>query len=588
MTQETTAIVGAEIDAVRGSDTSDPRRSGRRPSRTGRSSKAISPAAYAAALLLIPLVALPAIYLIVGSLRSAPPGQAGAWTADNYGVLFADGFGELLISTIIVAVGTTIFAIIGAIILAICITRLGTPFARLFDNLVVIPAYIPSFVGAIAWVFLLSPRSGYLNAFLEQLGLGPIDIYTMPGIIFVSGLYSIPIAYLYLRPSMMSIDVSVEEAARVLGASRLRTLMRIVLPLVLPSTLTAALLVFVLTLGSFAVVGVLGPQAGINVAAVRIVQLTTEAPIDPGRAAVLGIMLALVTIIGLAVTNRAVRHNDYTTIGSKYRELAAGKPTIGGFVGMVYCVVYLLLAVVLPIGVLLIGSFQPYVSTDFSAGWTFNNYNLLWNYPGALAAMGNSIFLALSTAAICVILSMTLAYVVVRRPGRFASLINYVATMPLAIPHVVFAVALLWLWVGVPIGVYGSRWILLLAYVALFLPYAMQSAVNAFRQLDPVLEEAGRMAGASGSRIARAIILPLLVPAALSSATIVLYNTMQEISASLILYSPNSTVITVAIWGLYRNGIYPQLFAMAIIYVLLILGLVLLSTLLARTQRRLR
>jgi iron(III) transport system permease protein len=200
----------------------------------------------------------------------------------------------------------------------------------------------------------------------------------------------------------------------------------------------------------------------------------------------------------------------------------------------------------------------------------------------------NSITLALMAAIICVGLSMVLSYFVVRRPGRFAGLVNYVATMPLAIPHVVFAVALIWLWVGTPFGIYNSRWILLLAYVAMFLPYAMQASVNAFRQLDPVLEEAGRMGGASSGRIAGRIILPLLVPAALSGATIVLYNTMQEISASLILYSPNSTVITVAIWGLYRNGIYPQLFAMAIIYIILILALVLLATALARTQRNAR
>lgn len=558
--------------------TSRPRRIRSRP----------SPVRLAAAAVLVPLILLPVGYLIVGSLRSAPPGQSGHWTLDNYSVLFENEFAQLLVSTLIVAVGATAVALIGGLVIGICITRLSMPFAKSIDTMVVIPAYIPSFVGAIAWAFLLSPRAGYLNSWLEKAGLPTVNIYTMTGIIFVSGLYAIPVAYLYMRPALQSIDVALEEAARVFGANRIRTLVKVVVPLATPAALTASLIVFVLTLGSFAVVGVLGPQADVNVAAVRIVQLTTEAPIDPGRAAVLGIMLAAVTIIGLTVTNRALRRNDYVTIGSKYRDDAGNRSKIAGTIGLGICVTFLVVAVVLPIAVLVIGSFQPYVSTDFSAGWTTGNYSLLWNYPGALEAIQNSVMLAILTAAICVTLSMTLAYFVVRKPGPFSGLINSVATMPLAIPHVVFAVALLWLWVGVPNGPYNTRWILLLAYVAMFLPFAMQASVNGFRQLDPVLEEAARMGGASGWRIARKIVVPLLIPAALAGATIVLYNTMQEISASLILYSPDSTVMTVAIWELYRNGIYPQLFAMAIIYVLLILALVFAANMLARTQRRLR
>lgn len=195
-------------------------------------------------------------------------------------------------------------------------------------------------------------------------------------------------------------------------------------------------------------------------------------------------------------------------------------------------------------------------------------------YPGALTSITNSVLLSFLAATTCALLSAVLAYIVVRRGGRLGALVNYISISPLAVPHMVFAVALVWTWVSTSGVFYGTRWILLAAYVALLLPYSMRAAVTAFQQLDPVLEDAGRMSGARWSRVTFGIVAPLVLPGILAGATIVLYQAMKEISASLVLYPPGEPVIPVAIWSLSYQGQFAQLFALCVVYIALIFALV--------------
>jgi iron(III) transport system permease protein len=184
------------------------------------------------------------------------------------------------------------------------------------------------------------------------------------------------------------------------------------------------------------------------------------------------------------------------------------------------------------------------------------------------------VLLSVLAAFACGLLSLLLAHIVVRRKGKLGILVNYVSTSPLAVPPAVFAVAMVWTWVGTSGAFYGTKWILLAAYVALLLPFAMRASVTAFQQLDPVLEEAGLMSGASKRKVALRIVAPLVLPGVFAGATIVLYNAMKEISASLILYAPGQPVIPVAIWGMVSNGQFAQLFALCVVYIALIFVLV--------------
>jgi iron(III) transport system permease protein len=532
------------------------------------------PIVYIPALILIPLIILPMIFLLYGTFQSAPPGQHGSWTGQNYAVLWTGGFPTLALNSLILVASSTAISLVVGGALALALTRWNVPAARFFDSVTLIPAYIPAFVGAIAWSFLLSPTSGYLNTVFKAVGLPVVNIYSWFGVIGVTSLYSIPLVYLYLRPALLSVDRSLEEAGRMLGAGQAKVTRTILFPLIRPAILSAALVVFVHTLSEFAVVGVLGVPAHINVISLTIVQLTTSGPVDPGRAAVLGVVLAAVSIFGLMVVVRGVGKNSFVTIGARHNADAPTNRSAASYLGLVLCIVYALVTVVLPVAVLVIGSLQPYLSTTFSSGWTFNNYVLMANYPGALTSIGNSLMLSVLAAVGCALFSLILAYIVVRRRGRLGIFVNFVSSAPLAVPHMVFAVALIWMWVGTPFGLYGTKWILLVAYIALLLPYSMRAAVTAFQQLDPVLEEAGRMSGASRARVATRIITPLVLPGVIAGGTIVLYHAMQEISASLILYSAGQPVIPVAIWGLVSNGQYAQLFALSVVYIAMIFALV--------------
>lgn len=542
---------------------------------------------WGAAALLIPLVVMPMAFLVYGSFQSAPPGQAGLWTLQNYDVLWSGDFLELVRNSLLLAAAVTAISLTVGAALAIALTRWDVPLAGLFDQLTIIPAYIPAFVGAIAWSFLLAPQSGYLNALLADLDLSPINIYSWGGVVGVLSIYSVPVIYLVLRPALLSVSKSTEEAGRMLGAGRLRVMSQILLPAIRPAILSSALIVFINTLADFAVVGVLGTRAHLDVVALRIVELTTKGVFDTGRAAVLGLVLAMFSVVALSMIVRGLAHRDLATIGARHNLEPPTTPPALRLLGLALCLCFVLVAVALPVAVLVIGSLQPYLSTTFSSGWTIDNYALMARYPGAPTSITNSILLSFLAATACALLSAVLAYIVVRRGGRLGTLVNYVSISPLAVPHMVFAVALVWTWVSTSGVFYGTRWILLAAYVALLLPYSMRAAVTAFQQLDPVLEDAGRMSGARWPRVIVRIVAPLVLPGILAGATIVLYQSMKEISASLVLYPPGEPVMPVAIWSLSYQGQFAQLFALCVVYVSLIFVLVTGISVLSRRYGRL-
>lgn len=539
-------------------------------------------------LLLIPIVILPMYFLVYGSFRTASPGLGGTWTLDNWGVLFDADFAKMARNSVLIAVGSTAFGMVIALALALCVARLRVPGAKWLDSFIVSPAYLPPLVGAIAWQFILAPKIGFLANLLTAMDIPVFNLYSLKGIIFVIGLYNAPLAYLYLRPALLSMNASLEEAGRIFGANRGRVLRSIIVPLMMPALLSATTILFVTALGEFAVPSILGSKASIDVISTQILMLTTaDTPPQPGKAAVLGVLLAVITVACLVLSNRMLRGRDFTTVGVKG---AVSNHSYGDFsrwIGFAICFAYVVIALVLPILVLVVGSFQPYLSPSLASGWTLNNYVKMWQYPGAATSIWNSIQLSIGAALVAAVLAFFLGTIVVRRGGQLGRIVDYIASIPLAVPHVVFGLAMVWAWVGIPLPVYGTKWILLLAFIGLFLPYVMRAAVSGFRQLDPVLEEAGRMGGANSLGVARRIVTPLLIPAVLSGITIVVYHGMREISASLFLYGPDSTVMPVMIWEMTNWGAYGILFALCTVNLAIIFVLVAVGNRLAGSQRQL-
>ena len=567
--------------------TAPPKPSPPKPSLVERLKTAQRPTLLWASLaVLVVLVVLPIGMLILGSLRDNPPGLPSALTLANYELLFTGEFVSLLRNSMVVATGSTAVSMVLGTALAAITVRTRLPYASVFENLIIVPAYITPFIGALGWTLLLSPEIGYVNAILARLGLPTVSIYSMWGIIWVMGLYFTPIAYLYMRPSFLRLDRSFEEAGRVIGATVWQTARRVVLPLTLPALLSAILIVFVQAIGQFSVPGILGPRADIEVLPTQIVRMTSQFPTNPNGAAVLGIALAAMTLAGLALNNRILRRKDFTTITSRGAtpwRIDIGKWKIAT-VGL--CVLYVLTAVVLPTAVMFLASFQPYLTTDItSVGLTLDNYVYVLTFPDVSQSIINSIVLAVGAAVTTTGLAVLLGYVIVRTKMAGRQAADYLSSSPLAIPHTVFGLAMLWTWVSIPVGIYATRWVLYIAYVALFLPFSVRAATSAFRQIDIALEDAARVNGASWLTTIRRIVAPLLGPALLSGAIIVLYHAVRELAASLLLYSAGSQVMSVAIWSMFGEGRFVQLFALAMINIAVVLLLVIAANRVARRFR---
>lgn len=543
-----------------------------------------------AVLSLVVFIVIPIVMLFYGSVRDASPGQPGAFTLGNYAFLGTSDFARLVANSAVVGVGSTLLAMAIGLALAFLMVRVRVPFAAQFDALIVVPGYLTPVVGAIAWIVLLSPGRGWINNLLNALGLPTLDIYGFGGIIWVMGLYFAPLAYLYVRPMLEGIDRSLEESARVLGASPRITFRRIILPLAMPALLSATLVIFVNAVGDFGIPGALGYRDKIDVIPTALVRLVVIFPSDPNRATVLGIALMVITIACLAISRRLLSGRSFTTVGVRGgRGLPSGRGA-ASWAALAVILLYILIALVLPVLAMGVTSFQKFPNPNlFSATYTLDNYRFVLTFPAIGRSIVNSAMLALGAAVICTVLATIVGYMVVKARSAASVTLDFIGSSTLAIPHTVFGLGTLWFWVSVPAGIYGTRWILLFAYVAFFFPYALRAAINAFLQVDRSMEEAGRVFGASWQKTILAIIVPIIAPGLLSGATIIIYHTFRELSGSLLLYSPGGEVMATALWGLYTEGRFVELFALAMLNIVIVLGLVALATWLARrTQHRAR
>jgi iron(III) transport system permease protein len=520
-------------------------------------------------LALAVLVAVPLAVIVLAAFRTEAPGFPSEFTLANFSAVFDSAALELLKNSLIISVGTTVLALVIGGTLAVVLLRTNVLAGKRLDSLIMVPAYMSPFIGAIAWTLLFSPDIGYGTALFRSLGLPIFNVYSFAGIIVVMGVYYAPIAYLYIRAMLGNIDASLEESARVLGASSRVTMRVVVLPLALPAILSASLLVLVAALGQFGVPGVLGLRVGIDVIPTRIVQLTTNYPSSPTTAAALGVELAVFALIVLWINNLVLNRRDYTTIATRGGTgRSKGRRNI---LGTAFAWLYVALAVVLPIGALVLTSFMPYVTTDIgSVALTLDNYfYVLQEYPSAVRATRNSVLLALAAAVVATAMAMMLAFIRYRTQSRFRKPLDYLSTLPVAIPHSVVGLAFLWAWlliptiVPLPFPVYGTGLILLMLYVALFIPYAARAANSALLQVDKSLEESARVLGASWPVMVRRISLPLLRPGLLTAAVVVFYHAVRELPASMLVVSPGNEVIATAIWDMYTEGLWVKLFALA-------------------------
>jgi iron(III) transport system permease protein len=499
----------------------------------------------AAVLVLYPVFFLLQAALDVGDPQVRPP---TAYGFDNFNGIFQ--YPQILLNTLTVSVTATVMALVFGFVMAWILTRTNVPGRHLFEQLMAVPYYLTPLLGALAWSLLGAPESGFVNQVWRAFGGNGhlIDINTAYGIAWVMALFEGSVAFVMIAAVMKSMDPALEEASQVMGASRLRTMLRITLPLVVPGVLGAAIFVFAEMLGSFAAALVLGTPSRYYVITTAIYQLVQQYPPKIQIAAAMGVSLFAVMFFMLFLYRRIVMAGSYVTITGK-----AFRPRVADIGPLRYlllgvCLLYLFAAVGLPLITLLYASLQKIAVAFPAAGnWTLDNFRVAVTMNAVRSALGNSLLLGFATATIGVVLMGLLAWLIYRSRLPASGLIEYVVMFPQAVPRLVFAFGLMWAWVVFPIPIYGTLWLLLIAYLTVFLPLGVRTIAGVMLQIDKSLEECAQMCGASWGFRVRTVTIPLLVPGLVAAWLLLFIASVRELGASILLMGPHSKVITPSI-----------------------------------------
>ncbi|SEN76435.1 iron(III) transport system permease protein [Rhodospirillales bacterium URHD0017] len=515
------------------------------------------------------LVILPLVFLVEESLNVGDP---MAFPPEAYGlknfIAIVDEDINVLWNTLIIAVMATVMAILIGFTLAWILTRTNVPGREKLERLMELPYYMTPLVGALAWAVIAGPKSGFANQ-LWRAGGGSgdlVDIYTHFGIAWIMALFEGTVAFVMISASMKSMDPALEESARVMGASKLRTMLTVTLPLVMPGVLGATLFVFAEMLGSFAAALVIGIPGRIYVITTAIWDSTLAYPPDYGRASAMGLSLFVVMFLMLTFYRRMIGRGTFTTISGKAfrpRPMDMGRLA---WVFFTFCLLYVLLAVVLPIAALLFTSLQRFATVILSqAEFTLANYQTALSLGPVRTAMGNSLMLGFGVASFGVLVMVILVWIIYRSQLWGRGSIEYLVMFPQAVPRLVFGLALLWAWINIPIPIYGTLWLLALAYFTVMLPLGVRTLAGVVLQIDKSLEECARVCGAGWVYQMRTVTLPLLKPGILAAWLLIFMACVRELGASVFLMGPNAKVIAPSIVNAFATSGTELTAAMALI-----------------------
>jgi len=537
------------------------------------------------------LALVPLIFLFWQSVltpqTAAAPSQ---FTLENFrAAYFSSDTARLFVSSVQFAAGAAALALIVGTGLAWMNERTNTPFKALFFALTIVPLVIPGILFTVSWIMLASPKIGLINIALQKLfdtDTVFVNIYTMAGMIWVDGLHYSPMAFLLMTAAFRSMDPSLEEQAAMSGASLLQTAGRITLKLAWPAALGALLILFVRSIESFEVPALLGLPVGIHVYTSSIYQAIHQYPSQIGLASAYAVTLLLLTSIGIYVQSRlAAGGTRYATVtGKGFRPRTID---LGGwrYLTAAIFVLYFAVIVLLPFLVLVWSSLQKFYSAPSWAALSkvsLDSYRAVLEYPQFLRTVWNSLVLALGCATTVMLISAVISWIVVRTkmPGRW--LLDNIASLPLVFPGLVLGLAIMVCYLTFDIGIYGTLWIIFIAYVTRFLPYGMRYNSTAMLQIHKELEESAAMSGASWSMTFRRVVLPLLKPGLLAGFIYVMIVSIRELSSSILLYSPGSEVVSIMIWELWQNGQYVELSALGVMLIIALFCLVMLAQMSAR------
>jgi len=513
-----------------------------------------------------------------------------AFTLQNYVEAYT-GFEtfRLLFNSLRFATGAALVSFMLGTFFAWVNERTNTPCKALFFSLSIIPLIIPGILFTVSWILLASPKIGIINTLLQNsfdTDFVFVNIYSMTGMIWVDGLHYSPMAFLLMTAAFRAMDPALEESAQMSGASVPQVFTRVTLRLAWPAVLASLLILFVRAVESFEVPALLGLPVGIEVYTSAIYQAIHRYPSQIGLASTYAVTLLAITSFGIYFQSRlSAQSNRFSTVtgkGFRPRTMDLGSwryVTAGLFI------LYFFVVVALPFCVLLWSSLQKYYSAPSWAALqnlSLSAYGSVLAEPAFGTAVWNSLLLSLGSATLIMLVTAVIAWIVTRTrlPGRW--LIDNLASMPLVFPGLVLGLAIMICYLYLPIGIYGTLWIILIAYVTRFLPYGMRYCSTSMLQIHKELEESAAMSGASWGMTFRRIVLPLLKPGLLAGWIYIVIVSIRELSSSILLYSPGTEVMSIMIWELWQNGQYVELSALGVMLIAALFCFVMLAQFVAK------
>jgi iron(III) transport system permease protein len=504
--------------------------------------------------------------LLLGALTNTNP------VVDGFGVfdLSLDNFVSVLgnanvhhalANSLIACTGGTALAVAIGLAFSWIVVRTNTPFRGFLGAASLVPLFVPPLVAGVAWSILGSPKSGLLNTMMKWMGLDwRIDLYSMAGLIVVFGMYYAPYVYMFTASALRNMDPSLEEAAEVAGVGPVRTLFTVTFPLIAPAIISGMLLSFIVMLGIYGIPAVLGAPANISVLTTYIFKLTNWSPPLYSTAAAVAIILMVVTGVLVLLQQRVLAGRSFITVAGKALRPRALDLGPWRWLTLGLAMLYLFVVVVLPMLALIVAAFRRFLFIpDAASLFDMRHYSLvhfesIFDNPLTMRSIWNTMEVGLVTAVLGGLLAFAIGYTVHRGsvPGR--RVIDLVATLPVAIPGLVIGVAYLWAWIGLPGGLYGTIWILALAFIARFIPDTMKALSTSFLQIHRELEEASWVCGRGRLGTIRSIVLPLARPGTIAAMTLLFILAIRELGSSLFLYTSDTTVMAVLLLDYYEGG----------------------------------
>jgi iron(III) transport system permease protein len=512
---------------------------------------------YTFAAVLVLLIVLPMSWLVYYSFVT----KDGAFTLGNFTTLINDPtLLDPLITTFTLSFSVSLICCAVASPMGWLVARTDMPFRRTVRLLVTASFVTPPFLGAIAWELLAAPNSGLINKVYRIVTGAESDavlfnIYSFPGLIFVVSCYTFPYVFVLVANALDRTPGELEDASSVLGGGTWVTARRVTIPLALPALLAGALVAFLQAMTLFGSPAILALPAGFHTMTTKIWSLFQYPP-KPELAAAASVPLLVLTVILLRAEHMILGRRSYAVLGGKNSEPRIIRLGWLKWIAFAFCFIVLLNPVFLPYGALLNATFSKVASqfvtfTNFTA---HNIYFVFFELSATKLALYNTFILGIATATIGTVISVVIAYLTSREAVTGHRALGFLATAPVAIPGIVLGVGLFLSYTRPPFVLYGTLWILLLAFLTLAMPAAYQQMQSAFKAIHPELEDASRILGATRLTALRQITAPLLRTSVIATWCFVFVGTIRELSAAVMLFTSDTKVISVLIFDLNESG----------------------------------